>query len=110
MAGGYYITRLARSYGLLTAATIATLTAIPPVRTSARFLDRPAHAQEEEGPARRRRRVADPSAEPQPQLLDVMTSVRRLEDRVASIKDQLAWIGEVLLETASQQGRHPDHS
>ncbi|KAI3790872.1 hypothetical protein L2E82_04262 [Cichorium intybus] len=90
-AGGHYITRLARSYGLLTAVTIATLTAIPPVHTSARFLEnmgliyqphiyqpqaghyvrvateaprapRLAHAQEEEGPARRHRRVVDPPA------------------------------------------------
>ncbi|KAI3767685.1 hypothetical protein L2E82_18017 [Cichorium intybus] len=119
MAGGHYITRLAQSYGLLTAATVATLTTIPRVRTSARFLEnmglihqpqagrylrvateaprvpRPTHVQEE-GPARRRRIVADPPVEdqPQPQLSDVLTDVRDLDLRVSHIEAHNRWMAK----------------
>ncbi|KAI3508580.1 hypothetical protein L1887_23588 [Cichorium endivia] len=85
---GYFITRLARSYGILTAPVAASLTAIPPSRTSARTLERmmfieqqrpgqfiqapteprqapqPAYAQ----PARRRQRREAPEPEPQPPI------------------------------------------
>ncbi|KAI3700201.1 hypothetical protein L2E82_44822 [Cichorium intybus] len=39
LTGGHYITHLARSYRLLTAATMDSLTAIPPIRTSVRALE-----------------------------------------------------------------------
>ncbi|KAI3493333.1 hypothetical protein L1887_42003 [Cichorium endivia] len=90
LARRHYITRLARSYRILTAQTVATLTALPPSRTSARALQnmglieqqrpgqyirvateaprdpQPAYAQ----PGRRRRRQAapaEPAPQPQPQ-------------------------------------------
>ncbi|KAI3700325.1 hypothetical protein L2E82_44951 [Cichorium intybus] len=130
LAGRHYITCLDRSYGLLTAATIDTLTTIPPLHTSARAFEnmhlihqpqegryvrvateaprapRPAHAQEER-PPRRRQRVATPPDPPAQPQQEETTALRRLEGRVARIEDQLEWIGEVLLEMASQQGRHP---
>ncbi|KAI3779986.1 hypothetical protein L2E82_09775 [Cichorium intybus] len=125
---GHYITRLARSYRILTAATMASLTALPPVRTTARALEntgliekqrpgqyvrvateaaqdpQPAYAQ----PGRRRRRPAAPAdpAPPQPQQEEA-TELRRLQDRVARMEDQLEWIGEVLLELATQEGQRP---
>lgn len=40
LARGYFITRLARSYRILTAPVVASLTAIPPVRTTARALEK----------------------------------------------------------------------
>ncbi|KAI3700570.1 hypothetical protein L2E82_45205 [Cichorium intybus] len=126
LARGYFITRLARSYGILTAPVAASLTALPPSRTTARTLERmrlielqrpgqyirapteplqapqPAYAQ----PARRRRRP-----EPEPELAAPTEPHQEdLAARVARIEDQLAWIGEVLLDLATQQGRHPDHS
>ncbi|KAI3493127.1 hypothetical protein L1887_42206 [Cichorium endivia] len=78
LARRHYITRLARSYRILTAQ-----------------------------PGRRRWRQAAP-AEPalQPQQEDP-SAIHRLEVRVARIEDQLEWIGEVLLDLATQQGRRP---
>ncbi|KAI3503127.1 hypothetical protein L1887_31563 [Cichorium endivia] len=123
LARGYFITRLARSYGILTAPVVASLTALPPSRTTARTLERmllieqqrpgqyirapteppqapqPAYAQ----PGRRRRRpepAAPEPAQPQPPQED-------LAARVARIEDQLKWIGEVLLQIVSAQGQHP---
>ncbi|KAI3515509.1 hypothetical protein L1887_14408 [Cichorium endivia] len=125
LSRGYFITLLARSYGILTAPVAASLTAIPPSRTSARTLERmrlieqqrpghfvraptelrqapqPAYAQ----PARRRQRREAPEPEPQPHQDD--PAAHRLEARVARIEDQLEWIGEVLLQIASAQGQHP---
>ncbi|KAI3740038.1 hypothetical protein L2E82_30455 [Cichorium intybus] len=125
---GYFITRLARSYRILTAPVVASLTALPPIRTTARALEKmglieqqrqgqfvrvateapqdplPAYAQ----PGKRRRRPAAPAdpAAPQPQQEEV-TEMRRLQDRVSRMEDQLEWIGEVLLELATQQGQRP---
>ncbi|KAI3723870.1 hypothetical protein L2E82_35631 [Cichorium intybus] len=125
---GYFITRLACSYRILTAPVVASLTALPLFRTTARALEKmglieqqrpgqfmrvateapqdplPAYAQL----GRRRRMQAAPAdpAPPQPQQEEV-TEMRRLQDRVARMEDQLEWIGEVLLELATQQGQRP---
>ncbi|KAI3518391.1 hypothetical protein L1887_07073 [Cichorium endivia] len=40
LARGYFIARLARSYGILTAPVAASLTALPPSRTTARTLEK----------------------------------------------------------------------
>ncbi|KAI3723592.1 hypothetical protein L2E82_35312 [Cichorium intybus] len=122
LAQGYFITRLARSYRILTAQTAATLTVLPPSRTTARALQnmglieqqrpchfvraatkapqdpQPAYAQ----PGRRRQRQAAPAEPaPHPQQEDP-SALHRLEARVARIEDQLEWIGEVLLDLATQ--------
>ncbi|KAI3700991.1 hypothetical protein L2E82_45632 [Cichorium intybus] len=97
MAGGHFITRLARSYGLLTAETVATLTPTPPTGTSPRYLEIMGLILQHQ--------AADDQA--QPQLSDVMTAIRELTDRVTRVEDQQVWIGDVLLELACQQGRHP---
>ncbi|KAI3739159.1 hypothetical protein L2E82_29556 [Cichorium intybus] len=136
LARGYFITRLARSYGILTAPVAASLIALPPSRTPARTLERmllieqqrpgqyirapieppqapqPAYAH----PGRRRRRPEPPApepAQPQPQQ-DDSSALSRLEARVTQIEgqltrvlDQLEWIGEVLIQTASVQGHRP---
>ncbi|KAI3498068.1 hypothetical protein L1887_33794 [Cichorium endivia] len=127
LARGYFVTRLARSYGILTAPVVASLTAIPPSRTTARTLERmlfieqqrpgqyiraateppqapqPAYAQA----GRRRRRVEPAAPEPEAQPPQDDPATHRLEARVARIEDQLEWIGEVLLQLASAQGQHP---
>ncbi|KAI3503687.1 hypothetical protein L1887_32136 [Cichorium endivia] len=128
LARGHYITRLARSYRILTAQTVASLSALPPSRTTARALEnmgrieqqrpgqyvrvatdapqdpQPAYAQ----PGRRRRRqVAPTEPQPQPQQQEDPSAIRCLEARVARIEDQLEWIGKVLLDLATQQGRRP---
>ncbi|KAI3750246.1 hypothetical protein L2E82_20879 [Cichorium intybus] len=136
LARGYFITRLARSYGILTAPVAASLTALPPSRTTAHTLERmrlielqrpeqyiraptepseapqPTYAQ----PGRRRRRPAPPApepAQPQPQQDDspalsrLEARVTRIEGQLTRVLDQLEWIGEVLIQTASTQGRHP---
>ncbi|KAI3739576.1 hypothetical protein L2E82_29985 [Cichorium intybus] len=123
LARGYFITRLARSYGILTAPVAASLTALPPSRTTARTLERmrliemqrpgqyirvpteplqapqPAYAQ----PGRRRRR---PEPEPEP-AAPTEPHQEDLAARVARIEGQLEWIGEVLLQIASAQGQRP---
>ncbi|KAI3790974.1 hypothetical protein L2E82_04452 [Cichorium intybus] len=77
---GYVITRLARSYRILTAPVVASLTALPPVRTTARALEK----------------------------IGLIEQQRPGQfDRVARMEDQLEWIGEVLLELATQQGQRP---
>ncbi|KAI3723575.1 hypothetical protein L2E82_35253 [Cichorium intybus] len=129
LARGYFITRLARSYGILTAPVAASLTALPPSHTTARTLERmrfielqppgqyirapteppqapqPVYAQHG-----RRRRRPEPAPEPvaptEPHQVE-SAAIHRLEARVARMEDQLEWIGEVLLELATQQGRRP---
>ncbi|KAI3723924.1 hypothetical protein L2E82_35686 [Cichorium intybus] len=111
MAGGHYVTRLARSYGLLTAEIMTTLTATPPAQTSIRYLEivrlihqpRPSvimrmtteapqgpQAQlEPEQPTRRwRRREEPPADQPQMQLADVLTDIRDLSERLMRLEDQ----------------------
>ncbi|KAI3751353.1 hypothetical protein L2E82_22436 [Cichorium intybus] len=131
LARRHYITRLARSYRILTAATVASLTALPPVHTMARASEnmglieqqRPGQyvrvateAPQDPQPAyaqlgRRRRRPAAPApalAEPAPQpQQDDPSAIHRSEARVTRIEDQLEWIGEVLLDLAIQQGLRP---
>ncbi|KAI3766052.1 hypothetical protein L2E82_16100 [Cichorium intybus] len=124
LARGYFITRLARSYGIFTAPMAASLTALPPSRTTARTLERmrliemqrpgqyirapteplqapqPAYTQ----PGRRRRRPE--TQEPEP-ATPTEPDQEDLAARVARIEDQLEWIGEVLLQIASAQGQRP---
>ncbi|KAI3509086.1 hypothetical protein L1887_24112 [Cichorium endivia] len=115
LAGGHYITRLARSYRLLTTANIATLSAILPVRTTARSLEnmglieqprpghyvrvateapqapQPTYAQ----PGRRRRRPAAPvEPEPQPQLSDVLAAIQDLSQRMSAREAHDRWMVE----------------
>ncbi|KAI3767352.1 hypothetical protein L2E82_17447 [Cichorium intybus] len=111
----YFITRLARSYRILTAPVVASLTALPPVCTTARALEKmglieqqrpgqfvraPTEAVQDPQPAyaqpgrRRRRQPAPTEPTPQPQQEEV-TELRRLETRVARMEDQLVWIGEI---------------
>lgn len=109
LARGYFIIRLARSYGILTAPVAASLTALPPSRTTARTLERmrlielqrpgqyirapteplqapqPAYAQ----PGRRRRRPEPAAPEPAQPQQDDSPALRRLEARVTRIEDQL---------------------
>ncbi|KAI3506370.1 hypothetical protein L1887_28727 [Cichorium endivia] len=130
MAGGHYVTRLARSYGLMTAEIVATLTSTLPSRTSVCYLENmrlihqprpgvyirvptevPQGPQAQPEPAqptrRRRRRWREEPADdrPEPHLADVLTTIRELSDRVTRLEDQQTWIGEVLLDMASLSRR-----
>ncbi|KAI3700822.1 hypothetical protein L2E82_45460 [Cichorium intybus] len=93
MAGGHYITRLARSYGLLTAEITTTLTTTPPARTSG-----PQAQPEPEQPARRRRRREEPPAyppvQPQPQLAELQAAMRAIERRMMYAKAHHRWVAE----------------
>ncbi|KAI3496671.1 hypothetical protein L1887_39042 [Cichorium endivia] len=86
LTGGHYITRLVRSYRILTTPTVASLTTLPPVRTSVRALENMGLIEQQRPgqyvrvateapqdpqlaytqPGRRRRRPAAPEAAPQP--------------------------------------------
>ncbi|KAI3752665.1 hypothetical protein L2E82_24700 [Cichorium intybus] len=115
LARGYFITRLARSYGILTAAVAASLTALPPSRTTARTLERmrlieqqrlgqfirapteppqapqPAYAQ----PGRRQQRREVPAEPaPQPQLFEVMAAIQDLSQRMSAREAHDRWMAE----------------
>ncbi|KAI3503608.1 hypothetical protein L1887_32054 [Cichorium endivia] len=84
MAGGHLITRLARSYGILTAEVIAGLAPTQPIRAM---------------------RVAPPPpVQPPPQLANVLTVVRDLRERMEFVEEHLAWIADALL-MLTQSGR-----
>ncbi|KAI3516407.1 hypothetical protein L1887_15322 [Cichorium endivia] len=114
MAGGHFITHLARSYGILAANVMASMTAIPPSRTSIRYLENmriihepragmiermPIETAEgpQEQPVRRQRRRVDPPVQPQqppPQLADVLTGVQALDRRMTRTEAHHCWMAE----------------
>ncbi|KAI3515969.1 hypothetical protein L1887_14876 [Cichorium endivia] len=78
LSRGYFITRLVRSYGILTAPVAASLTALPPSRTTARTLER-MRLIEQQRPGQFSRAPTEPRQAPQPAYAQPELMITRLD-------------------------------
>ncbi|KAI3515875.1 hypothetical protein L1887_14780 [Cichorium endivia] len=113
MAGGHFITRLARSYGVLTAEVVVGLAPTLPTRASIRYFENMGIIQQpRRGTFRARvdppvQRPPPPSVQPPPQLADMHAVVMDLRGRIEFLEEQQAWIGDALLTLLTQSGHQP---
>ncbi|KAI3752081.1 hypothetical protein L2E82_23243 [Cichorium intybus] len=122
MTGGHFITRLARSYGILIADVIAHLRPMPPTCAQGRYLESmrpPLEITEEEDeeeeplvrPTRQRRLEKDvhppPQPCPAPQPVDIQATLRNIVARMTRLEDQQMWMAEALRELLLHVGRDP---